>query len=230
MTGGLSLETLRALGRLDSCTVCNAIETFGRRLRNEGFVDSSVRCLFPEFGSMVGHAVTVRVRCSSPPPDQHPYLDRTDWWNYLLTIPAPRVVVIQDLDELAGLGAFVGEVHAHILRALGCAGAVTNGSARDLPAVRKSGFQLFAGSVAVSHAFVHIVDFGSVVEIGGLRIHPGDLLHGDGHGVLSVPRDIASEIPAAAARLLAKEKEVLELCQSREFSLEKLREMVKGVF
>jgi len=178
------LETLRGL---DSCTLSNTIETFRTRLRNEGFANSSVRCLLPQFGPMVGYAATVRIRCSTPPPDAHPYIDRTDWWNSILAVPAPRIVVIEDLDREIGLGAFIGEVHAGILRALGCIGAVTTGSVRDIPAVQSAGFHLFAGSVSVSHAYVHIVDFGTAVEIGGLRVEPGDLLHGDLHGLLSVP-------------------------------------------
>ena len=223
-------NVVEALRRLDTCTVSNAIETFEKRLRNEGFADSSVRCLFPQLGTMVGHAVTVRIRSSSPPPDAHPYLDRTDWWNSIQAVPEPRVVVIQDLDREVGLGAFVGEVHAGILRALGCVGAVTNGSARDVPAVQASGFHLFAGSVSVSHAYVHIVDFGTPVEIGGLQVHSGDLLQGDLHGILSVPKDIAAEIPAAAARVVEQDRLVLEYCRSNQFSLEGLREVVKGVF
>src|ERR1051325_7415855 len=97
-------NVVEALRRLDTCTVSNAIETFEKRLRNEGFADSSVRCLFPQLGTMVGHAVTVRIRSSSPPPDAHPYLDRTDWWSFIQAVPAPRVVVIQDLDREVGLG------------------------------------------------------------------------------------------------------------------------------
>src|SRR5262249_25509707 len=152
----------------------NAIETFAVRLRNEGFTDAAIRCLFPHFLPMIGYAVPCQIRCSSPPPIGHTYVDRTDWWNYVLTIPAPRVVVIQDVDTTPGLGSFVGEVHANILKALGCVGAVTNGAVRDLPAVEAAGFHLFAGNVAVSHAYVHIVQIGVPVEIAGLQIQPGD--------------------------------------------------------
>src|SRR6266581_3635409 len=110
----ITSQQLEALRRLDTCTVANAIETFDVRLRNEGFADASVRCLCPRRSAMLGHAATVKVHCSSPPPDRHHYLDRTDWWNFILTIPAPRVVVIEDVDEAPGTGSLLGEVHTNI--------------------------------------------------------------------------------------------------------------------
>lgn len=231
MQATLSLEQIDALKRLDTCTVANAIETFAIRLRNEGYAEPSLRSIFPEMPPMVGYAVTVRIRCSNPPPTvNRGYVERTDWWNHVLTMPAPRVVVIEDVDEKCGAGAFVGEVHAHILQALGCVGVLTNGTVRDVPAIQAIGMPLFATAPAVSHAYVHVVEFGCDVEIAGLTIRPGDLLHGDCHGVLNVPAEIAGEIPAVAARLLAKEREVIDLCHSPNFSVDRLRAAVKGVF
>jgi len=118
-------------------------------------------------------------------------------------------------------------MHAAILRALGCVGYVTDGAVRELPRVRETGLQLFAGNVAVSHAYAHIFEIGSVVKVGGLEIHPGDLLHGDRHGLLNVPREIAADIPAAAAKLQAREQQIIDVCRSREFSVDKLREMMR---
>lgn len=223
----LTSDQLEALRRLDTCMVANAIDSFDARLRNEGYADASVRCQFPRLRPMAGYAVTVKIRCSSPPPVGHGYYDRTDWWNHILTIPSPRVVVVQDVDNRPGTGAFLGEVHCNILLALGCVGAITNGAVRDLSAVESMRFQLFAGSVSVSHAYSHIVGIGGEVEIGGLKIQPGDLIHGDRHGILSVPKGIAAEIPAAAAKIIEQEKQLIALCRSGDFTLERLRAAVK---
>src|SRR4051812_5510874 len=226
MTSPLSPDELEALRRLDTCTVTNAIDTFALRLRNEGFADASIRCVFPRLAPMTGYAVTVKIRCSSPPPVGHAYLDRTDWWNQILKMPAPRVVVLQDVDSRPGTGAFLGEVHCNILLALGCVGAVTNGAVRDLPAVEATRFQLFAASVAVSHAYSHIVEIGGEVEVGGLKVNPGDLIHADRHGVLSVPVGIAAQIPQVAAKIWEQERELIALCRAPDFTLEKLRAAV----
>ena len=226
MSEALSPAVIEALRQLDSCAIANAIETFAVRLRNEGFTDAGIRCVFPTLPPVLGYAVTATIRCSTPPAVGHVYADRTDWWNDILKTPAPRVVVVQDVDDHPGTGAFVGEVHAHILRALGCVACVTNGAVRDLPAVRAAGLQLFAASTSPSHAFVHIVGFGEPVAVAGLSIGPGDLLFGDRHGVVSIPPAVASAVPAVAAEMRRQEQRVIDYCRSGEFSLEQLRSMV----
>jgi len=225
--GTISVEDMEALRSLDTCTVSNAIETFGVRLRNTGFADARVRCMFEDFPPMVGYAATAQLHSVEPPITGRIYSDRTDFWNSILQIPAPRIVVLEDLDKPPGLGAFVGDMHAAILRALGCIGYVTDGAVRELPRVKQQGFHLFAGNVAVSHAYAHIFEFGSQVKVGGLEVQPGDLLHGDQHGLLTVPKEIAPEIPAAAARLREAEQEVIEFCQSPKFSVDELRRALK---
>jgi 4-hydroxy-4-methyl-2-oxoglutarate aldolase len=218
------LEELRALS---SCVVSSAIETFGVRLRNKGFTDSRLHCVFKELPPTVGYAATARIRSSDPPMEGHSYYERGEWWNSLLKIPPPRVVVIEDLDRPPGLGAFVGEVHANILRALGCVAFVTNGAVRDLPEVDQTGFQMFAGNVSVSHAYSHVFDFGHTVEIAGLTVRPGDLIHGDLHGVQTIPLEIAERVPAEALQILRQRKKLISFCSSDEFSLQKLHRQVE---
>jgi 4-hydroxy-4-methyl-2-oxoglutarate aldolase len=225
----VSADTLEQLRKFDTCTISNAIERFEVRTRNEGFVDSSVRCLFPHFAPSVGYAVTGRIRTSSTPISGACYYERMDWWSYVQTIPAPRFLVLEDIDRNPGLGALVGEIHANICKALDCVAYLSNGTVRDLPGVEAVGLQLFAGGVSVSHSYAHVVRFGEPVEVGGLQINPGDLLHGDQHGVLSIPHSIAADIPRIAADLLAKERELIDLCASPEFSFQKLSEVIQQV-
>ena len=114
----------------------------------------------------------------------------------------------------------------NILRALNCAGAITNGAVRDIPDVEALQFPLFAGNLSVSHAYIHIVEIGGEVEIGGLKIESGDLLHGDVHGVQAIPPDIAAQVPEVALQIAADEQMLISLCQSPNFSLEKLQAAV----
>lgn len=223
---GADLDRLRAL---DGCTVSNAIERLQVRLRNEGFICGGVRCRFKTLPPMVGYAVTGRIRCSVPPLHGRCYYDRMDFWRFLASVPAPRVVVLQDVDPRPGLGAFVGEIHATIGQALDCVGYVTNGAVRDLAAVRALEFHLFSGSVSVSHAYAHLVEFGEPVEIGGLKISSGDLLHGDMHGVQCIPEEIAAQIPGEAEKILCAERELKEFCRSSGFSLDGLEQQLNKV-
>src|SRR5260370_6430627 len=139
----------------------------------------------------------------------------------------PRIAVFQDLDAASSGGSTIGEVHAAILKAFQCEGVITNGSVRDIPGVSRMQFPMVASAVSVSHSYMHIVDFGAPVEIFGLRVRSGDLLYADIHGVVSIPLEIAARIPEAASEILAKEQEIIDLCQSREFSLERLLEAVQ---
>jgi 4-hydroxy-4-methyl-2-oxoglutarate aldolase len=223
MNAPSSRELLASLGRLDAPTVANAIETFDVRLRNEGFANNSIRCLFPQLPRLVGYAATVTIRGANPPVGAHAYVDRIDWWNYLLSVPAPRVLVVQDISSQPGLGALLGEVHVNILRALGCVGAVTNGAARDLPAIESLGFGLFTAAVSVSHSYVHLVDIGVPVQIAGMKVRSGDLLHGDLHGIQTIPAAIAPQLPATAARLQAVDDRLIAACQAPDFNLDRLR-------
>jgi regulator of RNase E activity RraA len=223
MNTTLTSEHLEALRRIDSCTLANAIETFHKRLRNEGFIDNSISCLFPKFPPMIGYAATIKIRGSAPPTADTSYPDRTDWWDYILSLPSPRIVVVEDVATKIGLGSLLGAVHVNILRALGCVGAVTNGSVRDIPAIENTGFQIYSGGICISHAYVHIIEFGTPVAIGGLKISSRDLLHGDMHGVQTIPADVAEKIPPVAAQIAARESALIELCQSKDFSPEKLR-------
>jgi len=223
----LSVEQLAALRRIDTCMVSNAIETFGLRLRNTGFTDASIRRMSEHGLPMVGYAATACLRTGEPPITGGSYTDRSGWWKSILSVPEPRIVVLEDLDKPPGVGAFLGDVHGAILSTLGCIGYVTDGAIRELPRLDDLGLHVFAGSVAVSHAYAHIFDFGSVVKVGGLEVRPGDLLHGDRHGVLNVPKEVAEQIPAVAARLHQEEKLIIDFCGSKEFSIEKLGQLLK---
>ena len=213
---------LEALRRYDSPTLANAIETFNLRPRDEGFAGMDVRCMFPELGVMVGYAATATIRARAPGQgvDHSPSL-----WALVRNLPAPRVVVLQDLDDPPGHGAFWGEVQSTIYKALGCVGTVTDGSVRDLKEVREMGFHFFARGGCVSHAYVHLESVGDAVRVGGLTVSPGDLLHADQHGVLLIPKEIAADLPDAADRVVDREQAFISWVRSPGFDPDQLAEM-----
>jgi regulator of RNase E activity RraA len=223
----LTAEQINLLRSFDTCVIADAIEAFDVRLRNEGFATAGFRCLFKSLPPMVGYAATCKVRSADPPVVGSRYVERTDWWKQIVDTPAPRVVVIQDIDEQPGTGAFLGKVHAQILGALGCVGAVTNGAARELPSIEASGFQVFAGRLAISRAYVHVVQFGVPVEVGNLKIQPGDLIHGDRHGIITIPRELAPKLPTVASMILEKKQHVIDLARRPGTTHEELGRALK---
>jgi 4-hydroxy-4-methyl-2-oxoglutarate aldolase len=203
------LEELRSFS---APSVANGIETFDVRPRNEGHMDASVRCMFPELGPLIGYAGTATIHAAQPGESK-----TREVWAHLMTLPEPRVVVIQDLDSPAGVGSYWGEVNANIHQAFGAIGVITNGCVRDLDEMRGLGFHAFAGSVCVSHAYVHVVDVGIPVTVGGLRVEPGALLLGDQHGVISIPHDLAPALPDAIRKFEADERNIINMFKAPDF-------------
>jgi regulator of RNase E activity RraA len=220
----LSMAELEALRAWPTPAVSNAIETFDVRPRNQGFM-LGIKCIFPEFKPMVGYAATATIRADLSPGGEgghgfHPH------WDNLLKVPAPRVAVIHDLDQPQGIGSLWGEVNANIHRALGCVGTVTDGGVRDLDEVRDTGFHFFAADVIPSHAYVHMVEVGIPVKVGGLVVRNDDLIHADKHGVVVIPHEIAREVPAACQRVEDKERVIINYCKSPEFDVKVLKTMI----
>lgn len=229
MAAELTKSVLERLRKLDTCVVSNAIERFNVRPRNEGQVSgSAIHCIFPHLPPVLGFAVTGRMKSTMPPTTGRVYYENVNWWHYLESLPRPRIMVVEDADDHPGAGALFGEIHSVICQALDCVAYVTNGSVRDLGGVEANRFQLFAGSVAVSHKYAHISEYGKPVRIGELTISPGDLLHGDRHGVHSIPLSIAAEIPDVAEQLLREEDELKKICRSPGFSLRRLEEKLQN--
>jgi regulator of RNase E activity RraA len=217
------LEALRAL---NTPTVANAIERFNVRARHVGFTGPEIQCMFPEMSSIVGYAATAKITAEQPAgggktPTRH------DYWDAILRVPAPRIAVVQDLDQPVAVGSFWGEVNANIHRALGCLGTITNGGVRDLDEVRALGFQMLASAAIVSHAYVHLVEWETPVKIGGLWVNPGDLIHADQHGAIVIPHEIAREVPAAAEEVERLERRIINYCKSPEFTVDGLKGLAR---
>ena len=153
-------------------------------------------------------------------------MSREDWWDLIASVPEPRFIVLHDIDT-PPMGAYWGEVQGNIHKALGAVGVATDGTVRDLDEAHDLGFRFFAKEVSVSHAYVHLVEIGIPVTVGGLTVKTGDLLHGDKHGVTSIPFGIAQEIPAMVKTIADYEKLIIDLCQSSDFSMEALKENAK---
>ncbi len=220
-TPALNEEELAALRALDTPTVCNALELVDPERRGRGFSSQPIFCLDPTLPPLVGYAKTLTIR-STEPPSGNALESRLEYYRQLESGPQPAIAVIQDLDgERAGFGSFWGEVNSNIHRALGVAGVITDGSTRDLDDIAP-GFQILVAKVVPSHAWVHPVEIGVPVEVFGMNVAPGDLLHADRHGAVVVPHEAAREIPAAAALVGRREAVIIKACAEPGFCVERL--------
>src|SRR5882672_8662066 len=196
----LSAADLALLRQYDTPTICNVIELFEIQPRTVGYMDGRIRACFPEMPPIAGYAATATIRCAFPRHEGAVYSSLDDQVSRFSEIPGPPIVVFQDLDD-PPVAATFGEIMCSTYKAFGAAGLITSGAARDLDQVRRLGFSAFSNGAICSHGYSHIVSIHRPVRVGGITIHAGDLLHADANGVTTIPLQIASEVPDAAAEL-----------------------------
>jgi regulator of RNase E activity RraA len=219
------VNLIEYLKSIDSPTLINAIETLHLRPNERGFTPVGIRSLFPELGRMCGYAVTAQVETVT---QMEPFrLDTfVELYRSLEQAPKPAVIVLQEIGAFREYAAHSGEVMSTFFKRLGAVGLVSDCAVRDLPEVRQMGFHYFAlGSVA-SHANFRISRVGVPVQIHGMVVNPGDLIHADENGVITVPPAPLDTIRAAVNTVREKEKKILDFVRGENFTLDGFREMV----
>ena len=218
----LSPDELDALRAIDSPTVSNAIERFTVRPRCVGFAGHGLRCAFPDLGSMVGYAVTCTA--DSTTEDRIDQRGLLRLWEALEAAPGPAVLVIKDIGPDPSRSCHMGEVMATTAKALGAVGCVTDGGLRDVLEVRALGaFHYFCAGFVVSHGRPVICDIGETVSIFGLQVSPGDLLHGDVNGLLTVPDLPMADLLREVQHVRDEERALMDFVREPGFSVERLR-------
>lgn len=204
---------------VDTPTLSNAIELLKVRPQQDGFTPLGVRALFPEFGRMCGYAVTAQVETMTKTAefDMAPFIELC---RAVQNAPKPAVVVMQEIGGHSDYAAHCGEVMTTFLMRVGAIGLVSDCGVRDIPEVRALGFHYFARGMVASHANFRIVRTGLPVQIHGMVVKPGDVLHGDINGLLSVPAGHDRELMEAVERVCAREKRMMEWARSDRFSLD----------
>jgi regulator of RNase E activity RraA len=215
------------LRSIDTPTVCNLIEIVAPERRGAGYTASHLHCPFPDLPPMLGFAKTATIRARDPASELGYTQKRMDYLDYVAAAPRPSVVVIEDKDEPAGYGAFWGEVQTNVHKALGCLGTVTNGSIRDIPSVAE-GFQMLAGSIAPSHAYVHIVEFDLSVSVHGMEVRSNDLIHADRHGAVVVPVESIDAMAAALDGLMKREANIIAAARAPGATAATIKAAMKG--
>ena len=203
MPNGLSPEQLDELRRYDTPTICNAIELFEVRSPTAGYMDRRIAACFPDLPPMVGYAATATFRSAEPARrrdgDPNPSAGLLE---SLAELPGPSIVVFQDLDDPPVAASF-GEVMCTTYQTFGAVGLITSGAARDLEQVRAINFPIFSNGAICSHGYGHIEAVHIPIRVGGITVHPGDLLHADCNGVTTIPNDIGSDVAHACTDYVA---------------------------
>lgn len=219
------MADIEYLKSIDSPTLANAIELLKVRPNERGFTPVDIRCLFPELGRMCGYAVTAQVETVT---QMEPFTLETfvDLYRMVERSPKPAVIVLQEIGGFPEYAAHCGEVMSTFFTRLGATGLVSDCAVRDLPEVRRLGFHYFARGAVASHAHFRIVRSGVPVQIRGMVAKPGDLIHGDENGLITVPDASDDAIRAAVDEIRRKERAVMEFVKSTDFALEAFPKLV----
>lgn len=216
---------LDLLRRWDTPTICNALELVAPARRGRGFTLQPFTVADPSLPPLCGLARTGQIRAAAPSgrTREQDRDARIGWYDYVADADLPTIVIIEDLDETPGIGAFWGEVNSAIHKGLGCQGCVTSGSFRDIDMLA-TGFQIIGGMVNPSHAHVHMVDFGRDVIVHGMPCMHDDVVHADRHGAVVIPAEAVRQLPEAIDLVARREAVILEMAKRDDFDIHKLKE------
>ncbi len=200
-------QDLALLEQFDTPTICNVIELFDVRPRTAGYMNQSISACFPEMPPMVGYAATATFRGSTPRKDLS-YGGLEQHVASFSQLPGPAIVVFEDLDK-PSVAATFGEIMCTSYQKFGAKGLITSGTGRDLDQVRSINFPVFTNGTVCSHGYSRFPSIGEVVEVGGITINSGDLIHGDCNGVTTIPIQIAKKVAQVAKLYMEAEALIL---------------------
>lgn len=216
---------LDLLQQVDTPTVCNAIEVAQKKRGFANFTRKTMLISDSSSKAIVGFARTAKIAALHPPEESPDIIRarRMEYFHAMANGPRPAIAVVEDIDQPDCVGAWWGGVHTAVHHGLGLCGAVTNGVMRDLDDMQP-GFTVVAGSIGPSHGFVHVRELGTSVNVFGMQVEQGDLVHADKHGALVVPIDVIPELLNAINTMVDTESIILEPARRPDFNIEKLEE------
>jgi 4-hydroxy-4-methyl-2-oxoglutarate aldolase len=226
MPSELSPELIEKLLAADSPTISNAIEVFKVRPRREGFMGPQIVCRFPDLGRVVGYATTCTIveYDEDHPPDPK---ERFAWVESIANSPKPALCVVKDMCHRKGWYSHWGEIVGTQVQVLGAVAIITDGAVRDLEALYAMGMKVWSEYVVVSHGHITVGKANIPIEVGGLVVKPGDILHADWNGIVSIPAEVLHDLPDAVNQVLAREGETLRHLREEGYDLEAHRREIE---
>ncbi|MBL8702245.1 MAG: RraA family protein [Alphaproteobacteria bacterium] len=211
------------LRKIDTPTITNVVATYPKNPLCLGlynpwtenwYTDTSIRCIYPEMGAVIGYAVTCVY--GLPDPNFAGRLSFMDVVDALDAMKKPTILVIQQKwpPEIMVKAGLAGEIMTTSMQAVGCVGLLSNGPSRDVDAIRRLKFQMLLGGVTAGHGEMAVQAVNVPVSVGGMDVAPGELIHMDENGAVKFPADKAEAVLKNAKAVL--EDEAVKLAALRK--------------
>lgn len=231
-------EVLNGLNELDSATVFNGVvanlggSQGGHELENNGglpenYTGPEIRSLTPEFGCVVGYAVTAEVTTNDP--DSKAIL-WDDYYHALETTDGPIIAVMKDVDTRPGRGASFGDGMAAQHRVLGVVGAIVDGSVRDLKGIKEVGLPMWGKGLVPGHGTFNLISINNSITVGQLLVHSGEILVCDTDGCTKIPEGMDAEgVLQHSREVRSFEKKIHAFYKQPGFTLSKMKQFLKSI-
>jgi len=190
------------------------------------YTDETIKCMFPELGRMAGYAVTAVFTTHDP------NFCRLSFADILRTVdqaPKPVILVIKQkmpkyIKKKSGLA---GGNMTTALQSIGCIGCISDGPSRDIDEIRPMKFQYMLTGTTAGHGPYTVSAVNVPVNVGGMTVSAGDIIHMDENGAVCFPETLLEQILEKAAKLQIKEKNNMEAMRKAE-NVEDIIKILQG--
>ena len=185
-----------------------------------------IQCRFPQMGPAVGYATTCTIveYDEKYPPNPE---ERFKWIESIANTPRPSICVVKDMCHRKGWSSHWGEIMGTLIQVLGSVGIITDGAVRDMEALEQMGMKVWSEHVVVSHGHIDVGQADIPIEVGGLIVKPGDILHADCNGIVSIPPSVLDRLPEAIDQLLENERKMINEFREKGYDLEAHRKEIQ---
>jgi regulator of RNase E activity RraA len=221
---------LDQLCEYDTALLANLLAFVDPIPAHEYYMGNSIRALTPTLGPTVGVAVTCKMDSSTP--DHLAEGDIEGYWTQLAQMEAmalPTIWVVRCVGSRPEHECVLGDGMAKTLHSVGCVGVVTNGGVRDLPGLLSTPFAAYGAGTTIHHCRVRVSALNEQVEIGGVTVAAGEIIHAGEEGVIKIPARAVELLLQHAPSYRAFEHEAHQMLRRTDLTVAQKRQCMSTI-
>lgn len=216
---------IEGLREFDTPLLANTIGYIDRTPSHEYYMGGSIQSVTPSIGPTVGVAVTCEMDTSTPG-DTHEFDLYCEQLDQIGRMAEPVVWVVKAVGSRPDHECIVGDGMAKDLTSMGCIGIVTDGGVRDVTGMMTLPFAAYCRGKTIHHCGLRIRSINRPVEVGGITVTPGDVLHANLEGVIKIPSGCLGILADRARQMRVFEYEAHEVLRASNIPAVEKRQKV----